>query len=237
VDTAHDAVHAYRLMSGRRYRLVVCDIMMPDVDGFQVLEHVRTTVPDLPVIMSTGFSTVENAVQSLYAGAIDFIPKPFTADELLASVRRGFRYREIRERQRSLASPLADPAVFTVPCPPRYHRLGYGSWVVLERDGSVLLGATHMFVQTLDEIQGFDFFAPQDELVQGMACVQIRTATGITHALLSPVSGRVVEANTGLAASPASLEKDPYFGGWLYRAIPTDVEYELAHLTPCSSDS
>ena len=49
--------------------------------------------------MMTGYSTVENAVNSLYHGAIDFIPKPFTVDELLSSVYRANKYQEIKKKQ------------------------------------------------------------------------------------------------------------------------------------------
>ncbi len=51
--------------------------MMPDIDGFKFLDELRKIEISSPVIMTTGYSTVENAVKSLYNGAIDFIPKPF----------------------------------------------------------------------------------------------------------------------------------------------------------------
>jgi glycine cleavage system H lipoate-binding protein len=50
------------------------------------------------------------------------------------------------------------------------------------------------------------------------------------------VSGGVVEANAAVAASPAGMERDPYFEGWLYRVLPSELQYDLQHLTACSSD-
>jgi glycine cleavage system H lipoate-binding protein len=50
------------------------------------------------------------------------------------------------------------------------------------------------------------------------------------------VSGRIIESNEELLHNMSILEKDPYFKGWIYRLIPTDIEYQLKHLTPCSSD-
>jgi glycine cleavage system H protein len=180
---------------------------------------------------------VENAVRSLYAGAIDFIPKPFTADELLSSLTRGLRYREIANLRRSGATTTGDPRMFTVPCPARYYRLGYMSWVVTESDGTALIGVSHAFARTVDMITAFDLVAEQEELVQGIQCAQVRTAGGLVHSILSPVSGKVIGKNPGLEADPHVVEKDPYFAGWLYRVIPTDPEYELAHLTPCGADA
>ena len=235
VRKARDGASALRDLEHQRFRLVLCDIMMPEMDGFRVLEQVQRRFPETPVIISTGFSTVENAVRSLYAGAIDFIPKPFTADELLSAVTRGFRYRELINKRRS--GGAVDPGMFTVPCPPRYYRLGYMSWVALESDGTALIGLSHAFAQTIDQISGFDFVEEQEDIIQGIQCARVRTVPGMTHNVLSPLSGKVIGKNPRLDANPNVVEKDPYFAGWLYRVIPSDPDYELAHLIPCGSDS
>jgi CheY-like chemotaxis protein len=235
VETAHDGYTALRALALHRFRLVLCDIMMPEMDGFQVLEQIQRRFPETPVIISTGFSTVENAVKSLYAGAIDFIPKPFTTDELLSSITRGFRYREFINIRRP--DGTVDPGMFTVPCPPRYYRLGYMSWVALENDGTALIGISHAFARTIDQISGFDFIEEQEDIVQGIQCARVRTAPGMIHSILSPISGKLIAKNPELEASPNMVEKDPYFAGWLYRVIPSEPEYELAHLIPCGSDN
>jgi CheY-like chemotaxis protein/glycine cleavage system H lipoate-binding protein len=236
VGKAKDGATGLQTLATSRCKLVVCDIMMPEMDGFQVLDQVQRRFPETPVIISTGFSTVENAVRSLYAGAIDFIPKPFTADELLSSLTRGLRYREIVNLRRSGATATGDPRMFTVPCPARYYRLGYMSWVVTESDGTALIGVSHAFARTVDMITAFDLVGEQEELVQGIQCAQVRTAGGLVHSVLSPVSGKVIGKNPDLETDPHVVEKDPYFAGWLYRVIPTEPEYELAHLTPCGAD-
>jgi CheY-like chemotaxis protein len=237
VEKARDGASGLRLLEGRPVRLVLCDIMMPEMDGFQVLDQVQRRFPETPVIISTGFSTVENAVQSLYAGAIDFVPKPFTADELISCVARGLRYREMTNLRRGGGTAAQDPRLFTVPCPSRYYRLGYMSWVVQEHDGTALIGVTHAYAQTLDQITGFDLSAGQEEVVQGIQCARVQTAGGLTHNILSPVSGRIIGRNAEIGADPHVVEKDPYFAGWLYRVIPSDPEFELARLTPCGADA
>jgi glycine cleavage system H lipoate-binding protein len=50
------------------------------------------------------------------------------------------------------------------------------------------------------------------------------------------LGGRIVERNEKIISDPKLLEKDPYFEGWLYRIIPSDVEYDIKYLIPCSSD-
>jgi DNA-binding NtrC family response regulator len=69
-------------------RLVLCDLMLPDRSGMEVLEAVRARRPDLPVVLITGFATPDHAVRAHEAGAADFLAKPFEADELLDVVRR-----------------------------------------------------------------------------------------------------------------------------------------------------
>jgi CheY-like chemotaxis protein/glycine cleavage system H lipoate-binding protein len=232
---ARDGATALRSLELHPARLILCDIMMPEMDGFQVLEQIQKKFPETPVIISTGFSTVENAVKSLYAGAIDFIPKPFTADELLSAVNRGLRYRDLVLTRRPATT--AEPGMFAVPCPPRYYRLGYMSWVAPEADGTALIGIVHAFARTIDQIEGFDFVAEQEDIVQGLQCARVRTSSGMMHNILAPVSGEVLARNPALDAEPNLVEKDPYFAGWLYRVIPSEPEYELAHLTPCGSGS
>jgi CheY-like chemotaxis protein/glycine cleavage system H lipoate-binding protein len=237
VKTAQDGPSALQALDQHRFRLVLCDIMMPEVDGFQVLSEVQRRFPQTPVIMSTGFSTVENAVKSLSAGAIDFVPKPFTADELLSTITRGLRYRGLLKTTggRSVASD--DPRGFTVPCPARYSRLGYMSWTVMESDGSALIGVSHAFARTIEGISSIETVAEQEEIVQGIQCAQIHTTAELTHSVLSPLSGKIIERNLRLEKDPHIVEKDPYFAGWLYRIIPSDPDYELSQLTPCGSDA
>jgi glycine cleavage system H protein len=186
--------------------------------------------------MTTGYSTVENAVKSLYSGAIDFIPKPFTTDELLSSVYRGLKYGEIQNRILSDQSGEKGHSLIYVPCPAKYYRLGYASWLSVEREGSVKLGVTDMFLRTIENISSVTLIETDNEIIQGSSCAQIKSENEVINYVLAPVSGRIIESNEELLHNMSILEKDPYFKGWIYRLIPTDIEYQLKHLTPCSSD-
>lgn len=113
---------------------------MPDGDGFQILDTVNKYKKDSVVIMTTGFSTVENAVNSLYKGAFSFIPKPFTVDELLSVLFRAKNYIKIIKEEKSFSPQQRDKALIYVTCPAKYLRLGHSTWMVQEREGSVLVG-------------------------------------------------------------------------------------------------
>lgn len=236
VDSAIDAKIALNKLTKNTYRLIICDIMLPEMDGFAILEEIFNRKIGIPVVMTTGYSTVENAVKSLHNGAIDFIPKPFTADELVSSVYRGLKFADIHKSFGELKSTLDNTSIIYVPCLAKYHRLGHTSWIDLEHTGSALIGVLDLFIKTIEPIEDIELFALDDEIIQGNLCARLETKDDLIHNILSPVSGRIIERNESLMANPNIIEKDPYFKGWIYRIIPSAIEYELKHLTSCSSD-
>lgn len=236
VDAAVHALEGLKKIAQSSYRLIVCDIMMPDMDGFQFLERLNEKHVATPVIITTGYSTVENAVKSLYLGAIDFLAKPFTVEELLSTVRRGMKYQELSQSFNAAARERNDLYPVYVPCPPSYYRLGYTGWVNVESDGSVKTGLSDLFIKTLGGIRRIEFFEREEEIVQGNVCARVETEDQLIHNVLAPISGKILNFNETLSHNCALVEKDPYFRGWLYTVLPSDLEYELKHLTPCSSD-
>lgn len=236
VDTALNVSTAIEKISKNFYPVIICDIMMPDGDGFQVLDELRKRNIDCAIIMMTGYSTVENAVNSLYKGAVDFIPKPFTVDELLNSVFRAKKYLDIITRTKESLLQNKYPELIYVNCPAKYLRLGYSSWLYSEHEGSVIVGVCDLFLKTIDSVKSIEFMNSEDELAQGISCATIISNDERVHKILSPVSGHIIEVNKELITNMNLIEKDPFFKGWLYRVIPADFDYESKHLVACSSD-
>jgi DNA-binding response OmpR family regulator len=83
--TARDASH--QLVSVEAFDLILLDVMLPDMDGFELLSRVRDSGNRTPVIMLTARDTATDRVKGLESGADDYIGKPFELDELLARVR------------------------------------------------------------------------------------------------------------------------------------------------------
>ena len=237
VDTAIDAESGLEKLSSKTYHLVISDIMMPGMDGFELLEHLQEKEVSVPVIITTGFSTVENAVKALYTGAVDFLPKPFTVEELLSSVSRALQYSIIRGQQEAAIFKNDTDTLLYIPCPAKYRRLGYGGWAFLEDDGSVKIGITDLFLRTIQSIQHVELFTADNEIIQGNSCFQIETDDELTHSLLAPLSGRILRVNEKIYDDTTLIEKDPYFNGWLYTIVPANLEFELKYLIPCSSEN
>ncbi|MGD7653662.1 MAG: response regulator transcription factor, partial [Verrucomicrobiales bacterium] len=86
VDTANDGEEAIFKADNSGYDLIVLDVMMPKLDGWQVLDHLRPQNPT-PVLMLTARDTVRDRVKGLDTGADDYLTKPFDSEELLARIR------------------------------------------------------------------------------------------------------------------------------------------------------
>lgn len=86
--------------------VIVTDLMMPGMSGMEVLEEAKRLLPDTPVIMITGYSTVENAVQAMKAGAFDYLPKPFKVDEVKLVVKKALDRRAIALENKRLRREL-----------------------------------------------------------------------------------------------------------------------------------
>jgi CheY-like chemotaxis protein len=232
VETVPDAKTGLEKLGKNGYKLVLCDLMLPDSNGFKILEILSDRKIDIPVIMMTGYSTMENAVKSLNSGAIDFIPKPFTADELCSAIIRGLNYLDIREKEKM---PESNSISF-VSCPAKYFRLGYVSWISQELSGYVHIGITDLFLRTIQTISSIDFLPEHEDLIQGSYCANIKSDDGLLHPVLAPISGRILEQNREFSGVCSLLEKDPYFRGWLYKVLPSDYDYEIKNLVSCKLD-
>ncbi len=73
---------------GDRFDVVLLDIKMPRVDGFEVLKYIKGNIPETKVIMLTAYADVKNAIESLRLGASDFVSKPYDLDDILTSINR-----------------------------------------------------------------------------------------------------------------------------------------------------
>ena len=70
----------------KEYDIVLTDIRMPDIGGMRVLRDIKRANPSLPVVMITGYASIQSSVQAMKLGAADYIEKPFTPDQLINAV-------------------------------------------------------------------------------------------------------------------------------------------------------
>jgi len=95
VETALSGEEAFKKMRENPFGIVITDLKMPGMDGMEVLKVFRREYPDTIIIMITGFSTVETAVEAMKLGAFDYIPKPFTPDEVSIVVKKAVEQKNL----------------------------------------------------------------------------------------------------------------------------------------------
>lgn len=107
VEAVQDGWEALRKIDENDYDVVILDIMMPKIDGMEVLQRVKETHPDVDVIMVTGHSQIETAVRSMKLGAFDYLPKPFEPDELELVVERALERRRLLQENLDLKTEVS----------------------------------------------------------------------------------------------------------------------------------
>ena len=104
VDAVGDGQQAVERLRSCAYDLIISDIKMPRMTGFELLAHVRQRFPDTAMIMITAFSTTEEAVEAMKNGAYDYINKPFNLDEMAIVIRKALETSELRREVVQLRS-------------------------------------------------------------------------------------------------------------------------------------
>jgi DNA-binding response OmpR family regulator len=239
VETALSGSEGLSLLSRQSYDVVITDLMMPGMDGLELLEEMQKASLAIPTIMITGYPTIRTALLALRLGATDYIPKPFTRRELLPPIWRALRKNVqgshtagdglehthpgsiAREHtHRAAVSP------FPPPTPGDRFRLLEHSWAVYQQNGTVSIGIEPSFLSSIERVVSIHA-PPEDDLVeQGFPGITLVTADGQEHAVFLPLSGRVVERNKAVLADPSRLDALT----WVVRIIPSLLKEELPYL-------
>jgi CheY-like chemotaxis protein len=233
LDVAEDAETALNRVAVNSYKLILCDLMLPGVRGFELVEQMQQRLPGTPVVMITGYATLENAVNGFKHGVFDFIPKPFDVDELLGVVRRGIDFAHVSGsdvRAMHLNSWLHHPPT-TDGTPGKAYVLGGHAWVIVESSGRARIGMGETFAPLSGRFGSVELPSFGDDMLQGNRCVRIATADQLVHRLWAPLSGRVVETNDRAFTEVETSDFGTTCKSWLITMIPNNLGLELPRLT------
>lgn len=194
VDVVHDGEEALTYFQSRDYDVVILDIMMPKVNGLEVLRQIREAGSKVPVLMLTAKAEIEDRVAGLEAGADDYLPKPFASPEFIARVkalsRRNTGY---TEACLSFGNVRLDCNRYEMSCENRIVRLNNKEFQVMElfmRNPRFVFSTGHL----MDKIWGQDSEADisvvwtyvgflRKKLKELDADIEIRTARGAGYFL------------------------------------------------------
>jgi DNA-binding NtrC family response regulator len=108
----HNTISAYsgeegiEILDKEEIDLVLLDLMLPGMNGMQVLKEIRQRWPDQVVVVITAYSSIESAIDAMREGAFHYIPKPFKNEEVLLTLRKGLEQRRLASENRSLREQL-----------------------------------------------------------------------------------------------------------------------------------
>ena len=88
VSLTSSVLDALQMMEGKKFDILLVDVIMPEYDGMYLIGNVREKLPDLPILVMSGYPTPETISSGMQMGATRFIAKPFTPDELITAVRK-----------------------------------------------------------------------------------------------------------------------------------------------------
>jgi heterodisulfide reductase subunit C len=227
VNSVQTGQAALSQIQSKDYQVVITDLKMPGIDGMTLLEKVKDEYDEVDVIMITGYASVDTAVQAMRLGAFDYIPKPFTPNDLRAVTSRALDRRRLLDEARERAARTHVTFEYTMP--DNLYYLPEHTWAKPE-NGSVLIGIDDVFQKSVGRIVRIKPPSSGDQLEQGKLCAEIEDASGRTHKLWSPVGGKVIEVNEKVLRDQSLLGQDPYGAGWIARISPSNLEPELKNL-------
>ena len=226
VDTVLTAAEGLELLKHEVYDLIITDLMMPEIDGIELLERVRELDLSIPVLMITGYPSIRTAVQALRLGAVDYLAKPFTRQELLGPVNRSLRGGAEGEAEPTVEE-AAEGSTEPVRLQPgdRFH-LRKHSWAVYQQDGTMRVGIQPSFLDGIGRIRTVDLPEETDLVEQGFTGIRLETAAMEEHGVFMPLSGQVMAVNADALQQPEAIGPDT----WLIRLLPVNLQGEIGAL-------
>ncbi|KIX13827.1 response regulator [Dethiosulfatarculus sandiegensis] len=215
-------VDALGILAQKQMDLILSDLMMPEMDGLSFLRAMHEKGLKIPTIMITGYPTISSALRSLHQGAWDYLPKPFTRNELLDSVNRVFRRSQkghvpvFRELVNSSPKGLKTGERLVLP--------GH-SWSRLNQDGQVEIGVRNSFLTSISKVGEIKAPGPGNSIEQGLPGFKLICADG-EHRVFMPLGGRVLELNEELVSHPEGIREED----WVVRILPYRPEEEAKNL-------
>ncbi|MCI0495103.1 response regulator [candidate division KSB1 bacterium] len=236
IETVETGPEALSLIQKNDYDLVFTDLKMPIMDGIEVTKAVKHLRPDIDVIVITGYATIESAVETMKYGAMDYVQKPFTEDELVAFVNKSLIRRQDRiEKTTKPQVHLITPSIgestskheFNVPAglfiSPAHN------WLRLELNGMVRIGVDDFTQKILGKLDSIALPEKGQKTKKGDPLFSI-TQGNNTITFPAPISGKIVSVNSSLPDNIEYVNLKPYELGWLCCIEPTNLNEDLQTL-------
>lgn len=220
IDEASGASEALARLDAAPYALIITDLMMPGLDGLQLLELLRERASCVPVLMITGCPTIRTALLAMRLGAQDYLTKPFSSRDLIAPVLRALRLSDAQRPAECEPANASCLALGDTVCLPRH------AWARLEQDGTFSVGVEASFIQGVGKTSSISCPAVGSIVDQGFEGIRFTSKEGESHAARMPLTGEVLMINELAIRAPAAVNACH----WLIRVVPRHLPDELGLL-------
>ncbi len=236
VDTVETGQEALGLIQTHDYDFVFTDLKMPAMSGTDVAKSVKHLRPDIDVVIITGFATVESAVECMKHGAVDYVEKPFTEDELRlftkhALIKRRDRIEKLLKPRVNIMGPgeqnRASRREFTIPGGVLVSA-GH-CWVNLAEDGTAKVGIDDFAKKLLGTINTIEFPNVGMTIKAGQPLFAVNQGHRRAQ-FYAPISGKVIKLNKYLAKDCAILDATSHGENWICVIEGNDLDAELPKL-------
>ncbi len=236
IDTVENGSEALMLVKKNNYDFVFTDLKMPQMDGIEVTKAVKHLRPDIDVIVITGYATIESAVETMKYGAMDYVQKPFTEDELVEFVNRSLIKRQDRiEREIKPSVHLITPtekedaSMHKINVPAGVFFSPDHTWGSIEINGLVRIGIDDFAQKLIGKIDQIILPPIGQKIKMGEPLFSIKQESR-KAAFLSPVTGEVKYVNTRLLDNVNLIKKRPFEHGWICYVEAANLKDELNNL-------
>lgn len=236
VDTVESGAEALGLVRKRDYDFVFTDLKMPGMDGVQLTQAVRHVRPDIDVVVITGYGTIDSAVETVRLGAMDYVQKPFTEDELLEFVQTAVIRREaqmdsrMRHRIRLLRPGTGESrSRFELNVPAGAFVSPQHAWARIDLNGTVRIGPDDLVRKIFGRVVQIELPEPGRPVEKGETLFSLGYGDYVLR-VPAPVSGRVTMINAEHAEHPEWLEIKPFELTWMCAVDPSNLAAELPGL-------
>ena len=106
VETSADGEKALSMIERKFFDIILTDLMMPNLNGMEVLKYVTENSRDSICMILTGYGTIKNAVEAVKLGAVDYLTKPVKMDEILITLKRALEFRDLKRENQNLKNQL-----------------------------------------------------------------------------------------------------------------------------------
>jgi len=236
IDTVEKGSEVLGLIRRNDYDFVFTDLKMPDMDGIEVTKAVKHLRPDIDVIVITGYASIESAVETVKFGAMDYVQKPFTEDELLEFVKAALIKRQDKlEKQMRHKIRLIKPGTsesksrFDLNVPAGVFVSPQHAWAKIELNGTVRVGLDDLIRKIFEKVDHVELPAAEQRIEKGETLFSIKYGD-YRLKIPSPLSGKVTSVNTEHADHPEWLSAKPFELSWMCGIEPSNLAKELPDL-------